>query len=50
MSRYFKLNRPVTIKYPHDMKIINDYLCDHGKVYCTVKELEKLWEEFSDTE
>ena len=50
MSKYFELTKPVTIRYPHDMKIIHDYLCDHGKVYCTVKELERMWENFSDTE
>ena len=50
MSKYFKLNTPETFRYPDDLKNIKSYLEEKGTIYCTDKELEKLWEEFSDTE
>ena len=50
MSRYFKLNTPETFRYPEDFETIKSYLEEKGTIYCTDKELEKMWEEFSDTE
>ena len=51
MSKYFRLNiheTPETFRYPEDFETIKSYLEEKGTIYCSNKELEKMWEEFSD--